>query len=135
MGDAEAGSHVGGSEGEAKPGGSKSRMRRATGTSVYAASVNPSKRAINEWLARLASSPRLGAEAPASTWVLALETRDLLTATSLVAAGFRLDHIVVPNPSRSEVEAMYGEFSARELEPRRAAACLFAPVAAGNLGL
>jgi hypothetical protein len=111
-GDAEAGS-CSRSGGAVAPGASKSRLRRATGTGVYAASVNPSKRAINEWLARLASSPRLCAEAPAATWVLALETRDLLTVTSLVAAGFRMEHIVVPNPSQSEVEAMHGEVSAR----------------------
>jgi hypothetical protein len=82
---------------------SKSRLRKSTGTGTYAASANPVKKEINEYLACLAS--RQGPD----TWVLALETRDLLTVASLVAVGFHPGRIVVPNPDRWEVEAMHGE--------------------------
>lgn len=89
---------------------SQSRIRKTTGTGHYGASVNPVKKAINEYLSRLASCQDLGlSQAPAEAWVLALETRDLLTVTSLEAVGFHPGRIVVPNPNRSEVEAMQGE--------------------------
>ena len=125
---------------------SKSSIKKTTGTGIYAASVNPVKRAINEYLARLAEEyiglphvPRLYVGLPyphasavsnatpspspditigavgvtherGNTWVLALETRDLLTVASLGAVGFRANHVVVPNPNKIEVEAMRGFF-------------------------
>ena len=97
-------------------GRSQNSMRKTTGNKVYAASLHPMKRAINEYLARLAecaigevaavAPPAAGSQARAETWVLALETRDLLTVTAMGAAGFRPDHIVVPQPSQTEAEAM-----------------------------
>ena len=48
-------------EGRAKGGGrSKSSMRKTIGKGTYAASVNPLKKAINEYLARLANVAHAG---------------------------------------------------------------------------
>jgi hypothetical protein len=89
---------------------SKTSLRKTTGVGTYAASVNPIKKSINEYLARLAEAAHKqapkGVVHASDTWVLALETRELLTVSSLCAKGFRADHIVVPNPNKAEVDAM-----------------------------
>lgn len=56
-------------------------------------------------------------------WVLALETRDLLTVKSLEASGFQAHHIVVPNPIKAEVQAIRGVLRAtrQQLTALRAA--------------
>ena len=94
-------------------------MSKTTGTATYRASVSPVKLSINEYLARLAlhiTGPSCtdqhseeASQVRQDTWVLALETRDLLTVSSLCAVGFRADHIVVPNPDSAEIEAMRGK--------------------------
>ena len=98
---------------------SKSNMSKTTGTATYRASVSPVKLSINEYLARLAlhitgtsctdQHSEEASQVRQDTWVLALETRDLLTVSSLCAVGFRADHIVVPNPDSAEIEAMRGK--------------------------
>ena len=98
------------SKGPKSGGRSKTSLRKTTGVGTYAASVNPIKKSINEYLARLAEAAHKQAQKgvvhACDTWVLALETRELLTVSSLCAKGFRADHIVVPNPNKAEVDAM-----------------------------
>lgn len=53
-------------------------------------------------------TPAVRAGGTRDEWVLALETKDLLTVTALEAIGFQAKHIVVPNPIRAEVEAIRG---------------------------
>ena len=62
-------------------------------------------------------------------WVLALETRDLLTVNSLEAIGFQAHHIVVPNPVTAEVQAIRGVQRALVCCVRAAAANALAPCA------
>jgi hypothetical protein len=85
---------------------SNSNLRKAVGTRTYAASAHPLKSSINEYLASLAQE--IVPTQREHAWVLALETRDLLTVSSLGTVGFRAHHIVVPNPNREEVDAMRG---------------------------
>jgi hypothetical protein len=59
-------------------------------------------------LAERVVPPTPAARAACCGWVLALETKDLLTVSALETIGFRPQHIVVPNPIRAEVEAIRG---------------------------